>query len=94
MAKKLYDIAVASGSYTDVEGNKKNRYATIGVVMQGDDGNAFAILERNANLAGFPYDATKGNSVVASLFKPDASGQTQAPQRNQSPAEMKDDIPF
>lgn len=92
MAKKLYDIAVANGSYTDVEGNKKNRYATIGVVMQSDDGNAFAILERNANLAGFPYDATKGNSVVASLFKPD--GQAQAPQRNQSPAEMKDDIPF
>ena len=92
MAKKLYDIAVANGSYTDVEGNKKNRYANIGVVMQSDDGNAFAILERNANLAGFPYDATKGNSVVASLFKPD--GQTQAPQRNQSPSEMKDDIPF
>lgn len=92
MAKKLYDIAVANGSYTDVEGNKKNRYANIGVVMQSDDGNAFAILERNANLAGFPYDATKGNSVVASLFKPD--GQAQAPQRNQSLSEMKDDIPF
>ena len=96
MAKKLYDIAIASGSYTDVEGNKKNRYSTIGVVMQGDDGNAFAILERNANLAGFPYDATKGNSVVASLFKPDASGQTQAPKQNQASnaGEMKDDIPF
>lgn len=93
MAKKLYDIAVANGSYTDVEGNKKNRYANIGVVMQTDDGNAFAILERNVNLAGFPYDAEKGNSVIASLFQPDSQtrGQKQTPN---SASEMKDDIPF
>ena len=94
MAKKLYDIAVANGSYTDVEGNKKNRYANIGVVMQSDDGNAFALLERNVNLAGFPHDDSKGNSVIASLFKADGGGQKQEPQRNKSASEMTDDIPF
>lgn len=95
MAKKLYDIAVANGSYTDVEGNKKNRYANIGVVMQSEDGNAFALIDRSANLAGFPYDESKGNSIIASLFKPNADGQKQAPKRNaESVSEMTDDIPF
>lgn len=95
MAKKLYDIAVANGSYIDVEGNKKNRYANIGVVMQSDDGNAFALIDRSANLAGFPYDESKGNSIIASLFKPNADGQKQAPKRNaEDVSEMADDIPF
>ena len=95
MAKKLYDIAVANGSYTDVEGNKKNRYANIGVVMQSDDGNAFALIDRSANLAGFPYDESKGNSIIASLFKPNADGKKQAPKRNaEDVSEMAHDIPF
>jgi|DEB0MinimDraft_4_1074332.scaffolds.fasta_scaffold16263_7 hypothetical protein len=95
MAKKLYDISVVNGSYTDVEGNKKNRYTNIGVIMETDDGNSFALIDRSANLAGFPYDESKGNSIVASLFKPNTDGQKQAPKRNvESVSEMTDDIPF
>lgn len=95
MAKKLYDISVINGSYIDVEGNKKNRYTNIGVVMESDDGNAFALIDRSANIAGFPYDESKGNSIIASLFKPNPDGHKQAPKRNNDAvSEITDDIPF
>ena len=53
MAKKLYEMAVKAGSYTNANGDTKNRYVNIGVVMQSDDGGAFALLEPHVNLAGF-----------------------------------------
>ena len=62
--------------------------------MQTDDGNSFAILERNVNLAGFPYDETKGNSVIASLFKSDGNEQNQTSKRSETVQDLKDDIPF
>ena len=39
------------GSYTDREGNNKNRYVDIGVEMQNDNGSYF-LLDPTVNLAG------------------------------------------
>lgn len=93
MAKKLYDMVVKTGSYTNSNGDTKNRYLNIGVVMQSDDGGAFALLEPHVNLAGF--NRGDRDSVMVSLFKPNNDGQASA----NKPApknldQMEDEIPF
>jgi hypothetical protein len=99
--RKIYDLAVAVGSYTDNSGQSKNRYQTIGAVMQKDDGGKFIIMERWFNPAGVPFDAGRGNSFLVSMFEPQArnhggqghqsgSGTTHGP----NPQGYQDDIPF
>jgi hypothetical protein len=93
MAKKLYDMAVKSGSYTNANGDTKNRYVNIGVVMQSDDGGAFALLEPHVNLAGF--NRGDRDSVMVSLFKPNSDGQASA--NKPAPKDLdkiEDEIPF
>jgi hypothetical protein len=38
MAKKVYNVVAITGKYTDRDGNEKNRYVTIGAVIQTDKG--------------------------------------------------------
>lgn len=67
MSKK-YELAVKVGSYTDRNGQEKNRYQNIGVVM--DKGNGpFLLLNRHFNPAGVPCDPQK-DSIIVSMFKP------------------------
>ncbi len=87
MAKKLYDISVANGKYTDKEGNEKNVYKKIGVILEGDNG-PYMLLERSVNLAGFAVNDKSPNTVLASMFADTPNGQ------NTSASNMKDDIPF
>jgi hypothetical protein len=83
--RKTHDIAVVVGSYTK-NGETKNRYQNVGVMMQGDKG-PFIILERFFNPAGVPHDASKGNSIMLSCFEPRPA--------NGSPSSGNDeDIPF
>jgi len=55
MTKKLYDLTVKTGEYTDREGNTKANWLTIGALMEGNDGNMFAMIERTFNPAGVPF---------------------------------------
>ena len=94
MARKTYDLAVKTGSYTDRNGNQKNRYENIGAVMEGDKG-PFLMLKRTFNPAGVPTDR---DSILVSMFDPSqrANGQqAQQPSgpQNQPPIE-DDEIPF
>lgn len=93
MPTKKYDLAVKTGSYVDREGKQKNRYQNIGVVMQGDDGGHYALLDPLINLAAVPREPGK-DRVMVSMFQPDREQQAprQAPQRQQQPVD--DDIPF
>lgn len=43
--KKLYDAVVSTGKYTDQSGKEKNRYLTVGAVMQNDEGRMSLKLE-------------------------------------------------
>lgn len=97
MAKKLYDMAVKIGSYTDRDGNSKNRYQNIGVVIQGDDG-PYMLLDRHFNPAGIPNPDNRSN-VLVSLFKPRENNGQQGSNNRQPPAQQQsygfdDDIPF
>lgn len=96
MSKKVYDICVKTGSYTNRDGETKNRYQNVGAVIQGDNG-PFILLERWFNPAGVDTDR---DSVLLSLFKPDRDKPQQpAPQQSaggggHGGGGLEDDIPF
>jgi len=90
MAKKLYDVSVKTGSYTNNQGETKNRYENIGVMMEGDNG-PYLMLKRTFNPAGVPGNADRDN-IIVSLFKPQ-DGNTGGGGAKQS-ALPDDDIPF
>ena len=86
MATKLYDVCVKTGSYTNNQGEQKNRYENIGTVMQGDDGGQFMLLKTTFNPAGVPNPDNK-DAVLCSMFEPQQQGQQQghAQQPQQAP---------
>lgn len=110
MAKKIKDLAVKVGEYTDKNGEKKGRWQNIGAMMAGDDGNTFLLLERWVNLAGVPDLSGKGsNSCLVSCFDIKEGGYadrqvnadmptSQASQGAKAVAnsddDLNDDIPF
>ena len=87
MAKK-YDLAVKIGSYTDRNGDEKNRYKNIGAVMTGNDGNEFMLLDRTFNPAGVPVEAGRDN-IIVSMFTPRDNNQTEHTEAKQD-GYMKD----
>lgn len=102
MAKKLYDLAVKTGEYTDNSGAKKGRWQNVGAVMANDDGGKFIMLAKWFNPAGVPDLSGKGatsESILLSMFEPkDGQQQQSAPQQRQAPRQQQpaqdDDIPF
>jgi hypothetical protein len=71
--KKVYDLAVVVGSY-EKNGETKHRYQNVGVVLQKDDGGKFILMERSFNPSGVPYDPSKGNTILLSMFDPKPEG--------------------
>jgi len=95
--RKAYDLAVVVGNYVDNTGAQKNQYQNIGVVLEKDDGGKFILLNRDFNPAGTPYDASKGNTIMVSMFAPKPQdGQQETPRKGKSTAAQaaNDDIPF
>jgi hypothetical protein len=93
MAKK-YDLAVKVGSYTDNQGNQKNRYKNVGVLMTGNDGGEYILLEKTFNPAGVASDR---ESIMISLFAPrdnNQSAHNEAKQDGYAPPPIDDEIPF
>lgn len=64
--KKLYDLAVKTGTY-EKDGETKNRYENVGSVMEKDDGGRFILLNRTFNPAGVPNPQDK-SSIIVSMF--------------------------
>lgn len=106
MAKKLYDLAVKTGEYTDNQGQQKGRWQNVGAVMQNNDGGKFIMLAKWFNPAGVPDLSGKGatsESILLSMFEPKQNDGQQAPrqaapqQRQAAPQRSTpedDDIPF
>jgi hypothetical protein len=86
--KKLYDLAVKTGSYQKGD-ETKNRYANIGAIMEGTDGNRFLFINRHFNPAGVPFKEGS-ESIIVSMFKPKAADDQQSP----PPPVSDDDIPL
>jgi len=100
---KVYDLAVKTGSYTNAQGEEKNRYTNIGAIMEGKDGSQFMMINRHFNPAGVPFKEGS-DTIMVSMFAPRDDNQSQqqprqqqaqrpAPQRNQAP-QYDDSVPF
>jgi len=92
--KKLYDLAVKTGSYTNREGQEKGRWLNVGAVMQGEDGGKFIMLQKTFNPAGVPdLSGRGGESVLLSMFPPK---EQQSPPAQQAPQQNSydDALPF
>lgn len=64
---KAYDLAVKTGTYIK-DGEEKNRYKNVGVILNGDDG-MYILLDRTFNPAGVPNP--KGSEkLIISMFTP------------------------
>ena len=104
MAKRL---VCKTGTYVDREGNQKNKWTNIGVIMSNDNGQ-YLLMDATVNLAGIlvlqnQMDGKDRGNVMVSIFDDDNrnTNQTQAPQQQQQSQAPKqdafdteDDIPF
>lgn len=90
MAKKLYDLAVKTGSYTDSSGSTKNRYENIGFVLEGEDG-PYLMLKRTFNPAGLTSDR---DTIIVSMFKPRDVSNSAPAAPQPKPFQLSDDVPF
>ena len=98
-AKKIKDIAVKTGEYTDRNGNTKGRWQNVGALMKNDDGGVFIILERWFNPAGAPDPNGKGSVLLSCFDLRDDNGQQQGGGQSRqsgggSAAGIDDEIPF
>jgi hypothetical protein len=69
MARKIYDLAVAVGQYSDRDGQTKARWQTVGVMMEREDGGRFILLERTFNPAGV-VNPDGRETLLISMFPP------------------------
>lgn len=66
---KVKDLVVKVREYQDAQGQKKAQWAPVGVLMRGDDGNEFLMLDRHFNPAGIANPDNR-NTVLISMFDP------------------------
>jgi len=81
---KKYDIVATTGTYQK-NGETKNRFKNVGVVME-KDGKPFILLDRTFNPAGLPTQDDR-DTVLLSLYEPKDKNTDQA-------APLDDHIPF
>jgi len=97
MTKAVYDLVVKTGTYQK-DGETKNRYLTIGTILQKEDGGKFILLDRTFNPAGVPVDDSTKDKIIVSMFKKQESGSDVVKkvfQGNEFPTNSADDeIPF
>ena len=95
--RKTHDLVIKTGSYTNNQGETKNRYENIGSMMEGDNG-PFIIMKRTFNPAGVVNPENK-DSLIVSCFEPNnnqqGGGQQQRAPQQQAPAQdFGDSVPF
>jgi len=89
-SKKLMDLAVKTGEYTNKEGAVKGTYENIGAVMESDN-RKYILLNRTFNPAGLPNPDNR-STIIVSLFEPRGKESAPAPKTNFD--DMESDIPF
>ena len=74
MSRKIYDLTIPAGSYTDKNGKTRTNWENVGAVFQREDGKSFITLKRTFNPAGVPMDEKGSNrdSIIINLKKDEA----------------------
>lgn len=84
--KKVYDAVVSTGKYTDASGKEKNRYLTVGAVLENEHGHLSMKLEA-IPVVGF-------NGWI-NFYRPKEKTQAAKPEDSQnSSGDFNDEIPF
>lgn len=92
MARRVKDLAVATGTYTNNHGEEKRRYMNCGALMEGEDGNQFIMLNRFINYSSLPRKQGS-ESILISVF--DLRAQQQAAVTSPMVSgELDDDVAF
>lgn len=90
----LKNLTIATGKYTDQQGNEKTRWRTIGHLHDGQKGQ-YITLDSLTNLAAIPRKEGD-DRVFVNLFEPEQKDggkpAARSPQRSQR--EHSDDPPF
>lgn len=95
--RKIKDLAVVVSSYTDNQGQTKNRYVNVGALMESDKGQ-FLMLNRHFNPAGVPH-RDGSDAILVSMFDPkerdgQAPRQSSAPRGSGFDSDLDDSVPF
>lgn len=103
MVKRLNDLCVKVGEYTNSKGEKKTQYENVGAELQADDGSTYFLINRWFNPAGVPdLNGKGGSSIAVWKFPPrDKSNSASTPEQNTSRSANRsaggindDNIPF
>lgn len=103
-------IVAKTGEYTNQQGEKKNEWTKIGVIMSNDNGD-YVMLDPTVNLSGVLQkqnmlaaqklkngeNAKIGSSVMCSVFDDSNQAGQSSPQQNTGGGAMGgnfDDVPF
>ena len=87
--KKLYDAVVSTGKYTDASGKEKNRYLTVGAVLENEHGHLSMKLE------AIPVVGFNGwINFYRPKEKTEATSAGDKPAASASKEDFNDDIPF
>lgn len=92
MGKKLYDLSVKTGEFSK-DGETKNRYQSIGSMMENDEGKPFLLLYRWFNLAACVV-REGSDAVLVSCFEPREPGSKDKPAPRARRNEDSGDAPF
>lgn len=96
MAKKVKDLAVVTGTYTNGQGEEKRRYMNCGALMEGDDGNQFIMLNRFINYSSLPRKQGSESLLISVFDLRDREGGTAdaAEKPAMVSGELDDEIPY
>lgn len=86
-----YELAVATGSYTDKAGNEKKRWQNVGH-LHVHEGRRYITLSRTFNPAGVPPRTEGDDRVFISCFEPKERDQPAA--KPAKAAAFDDDLTF
>lgn len=67
--KKLYDLAVKTGSYQTKDGNEKATWLNVGAVWDGNDDTKFMLLKAAFNPAAIERK-NGSDSISIAMFEP------------------------
>ena len=96
--KKLYDLAVKTGSYQTKDGNEKAIWLNIGAVWDGNDNTKFMLLRAAFNPAAI--ERKNGSDCISiAMFEPreeQRNGDSKQETRSDEYAEVENEekIPF
>jgi len=97
--RKISDLVVVTGEYTDRNGDTKKKYQNVGVILEGEYGQ-FALIESTFNFAAMAE--TPGGTVKVQIYdanrdrgdRSEPAARAKGKSRAKMPEKFDEDLPF